>query len=979
MSRAHNLIQINRRKRRHTRRNSGLRVGLSCGLILCFLFFLSSISIAWLYSNITEGLPSPEELPALLEPTSGRLLTPTKIYDRSGSNLLVELRNPAINQNVYLTSNTNWLNQQSDKIVYQKIPPILMLTTVAASDAGFWNHAGYSLKGLLTQEHPTIAQRLVNDYLLWGEPSGIRKALRERLLAAQITSLYGRDKILEWFINYADYGNYTYGAANAAKAYFNKDAGNLNLIEAAILAGTAETPLLNPWDAAIIASERGNQILQSMLAKSWISQDQVDQANREAFIFEKPLLASNSIAPDFVDYTMAQLNSKINMERLKRGGFTIFSTLDYNLQAQTVCTVKTQLDQLRGKSELVTAFNGEECTAARLLPTLVGANAGVDRSTMAGVLVMDPQKGEILAMTSDGVNLFANWYSGAYSANTIWQKHSTGTVLTPLIYLTALTRGFTLASLVWDIPPQESLIIPNPDNKFHGPLRLRIALANDYIAPALNVEDQIGIENVNTISKQFGISIDTLANNASAADILINSKASLVEISQFYAAIANQGNQTGWMEINPVENHNSNLVKPIAVLSVEDDLGNILIDNEKQVEEKTVTTPQLAYLLTNALSDKASAYQTLGHPNVLEVGFQTAAKQGKTYSDDASGWTVGYTPELLVGVWTGVDKQENDVSSPVVSSSLWRAIMQYASKTTSPSGWVTPAGITSLKVCDPSGMLPSDNCPDTVEEVFMAGTEPTEADNLFRSLEINKETGLLATVFTPVDFIEKKVFIDFPPDAMSWAISSGLNVAPTSYDIIAPDNSSKKNVAITSPKLFSYVSGLVDIKGSAAGEGFKAYRVQVGKGVNPTQWLQIGDDISTPVFNGSLMQWDTSKLDGLYAVQLTVIQNENRIENTFTQVTVDNHPPEILIAYPADGQKIPRNSNGVLTIQLDVTDNLGINQVEMFIDNKSIATLYQAPYAYSWEAQKGKHTLRILTTDVAGNTAEKEITFSVLP
>ncbi len=979
MSRAQNLIQINRRKRRHSRRNSGLRVGLSCGLFLCFLFFLSGISIAWLYSNITEGLPSPEELSTLLEPSSGRLLTPTKIYDRSGSNVLVELKNPAINQNVYLTSNTQWLNQQNDKIEYQKIPPILMLTTVAASDAGFWNHAGYSLKGLFTQEHPTIAQRLVNDFLLWQEPPGIRKALRERLLAAQITSLYGRDKILEWFINYTDYGNYTYGAANAAKAYFNKDAGNLTLVEAAILAGTAEAPLLDPWNAAPIASERGNQIIQSMLAKGWISQDQVELSEQEAFTFEKPLLVSNTIAPDFVDYTMAQLDGKINLERVKRGGFNIYSTVDFNLQAQTECTIKTRLNQLRGENEPVTTFNGEGCTAALLLPTLVNDNASANKSSMVGVLVLNPKNGEILAMTSAGVDLSTNWYSGAYSANSIWQKHPTGTVLTPLIYLTALTRGFTLASLVWDIPPQEPLIIPNPENKFHGPLRLRIALANDYMAPALNIEEQIGIDNVNSITKQFGISTDGLANNTSASDILINSKASLIEISQFYAAIANQGNQTGWIDRNSLTNHNSNLVKPIAILSVEDDLGNILIDNEKQVEEKTVTTPQLAYLLTNALSDKASAYQTLGHPNVLEVGFQTAAKQGKTYSDDGSAWTVGYTPELLVSVWTGAEKQEKEVSSTDMPSSLWRAIMQYASKTIPPSGWDTPAGLTSIKVCDPSGMLPSNNCPNSVEEVFMTGTEPTEQDNLFRSLEVNRETGLLATVFTPVDFLEKKVFIDFPANAMSWAISSGLNVAPTSYDIIAPDNSANKNVTITSPKIFSYVSGLVDIKGTAAGQGFTAYRVQVGKGVNPAQWLQIGTDMTTPVTNGSLIKWDTSILDGLYAIQLTVVKNENLIENTFTQVTVDNQPPEIMVAYPQDGQEIPRNNNGLLTIQLNVTDNLGINQVELFVDNKSIATLYQAPFAYSWETQKGKHTLLVKTTDVAGNTAEKEITFTVMP
>ncbi|MEN6394294.1 MAG: transglycosylase domain-containing protein, partial [Anaerolineaceae bacterium] len=139
------------------------------------------------------------------------------------------------------------------------------MTTLATSDPGFWNHPGITFKGFFTDENPTLAQRLVDDFLLWQEPPGIRKSFRERLLAVQITSLFGREKILEWFINYAGYGNYTVGAAAASKAYLNKDAGKLTLTEAAIIAATAEAPLLNPWDAPKVASERGQKIVQSMI------------------------------------------------------------------------------------------------------------------------------------------------------------------------------------------------------------------------------------------------------------------------------------------------------------------------------------------------------------------------------------------------------------------------------------------------------------------------------------------------------------------------------------------------------------------------------------------------------------------------------------------------------------------------------------------------------------------------------------------
>ncbi|MBN1537889.1 MAG: transglycosylase domain-containing protein [Anaerolineales bacterium] len=979
MSRAQKPIQIRRRKRRLTPRNSGMRLGLSCGLVLCFTLFLLSISIAWAYSNITQDLPSPEVLRSLLDPSPGHLLTPTRIYDRSGAKLLTTLNNSLIGQNIYLTSNPNLASKQNDLLDFQNIPPILILTTVAASDPGFWNHAGFSLNGFFTQEHPTIAQRLVNDFLLWQESPGIRKAIRERLLAAQITSLYGREKILEWFINYADYGYYTFGAADASKAYFNKEAGNLTLTEAAILAATAEAPLLNPWDAAVVAHERGNLIIQSMLANGWISQEQADKAALETFLFDKPLIASQTIAPDFIDYTLSQLENKNLLERVKRGGFIIITTLDYTLQAQTECAINAQINLLRGEGEIPMAFTGEECLAANLLPTLVGENVNTGQAINTGVLIVQPQNGEILTMTSVNSQNPFHWFPGAFTSNSVWQEHSTGTILTPLVYLTALTRGFTLASLVWDIPPQEPLSFPNPDDEYHGPMRLRIALVNDYMPPALEIIEQIGVQNVKSIAKQFGIPLDNSVNSNSASEILINSNAPLLEITQFYAAIANQGNQRGWIDKNSTENHHTISVKPVAVLSVEDEFGNTWIDNTDELKEKTVTTPQLAYLLTDALSDKASTWQTLGHPNVLEVGFQAAAKQGKTYSSDSSAWTIGYTPELVVSVWTGKNTQATEISSPEVSSSLWRAIMQFASKIYPPSSWETPSGITKRLVCDPSGMLPSTNCSDSVEEVFMAGTEPTEADTLFQSLEVNRETDLLATVFTPADLIENKVFIDFPAEAMSWAVSSGLDVPPISYDVISPGNVSNSNVKITSPTTFAYVGGEVDIKGTAKGDGFQYYRLQVGKGVNPSQWLQIGEDVMKPVSDGLLMKWDTSQLDGLYAIQLTVIQNENRIENTFSQVTVDNQPPDLSIIYPQDKQKITLNGSSKVTIQLDINDNLGIDQVDILIDEKSIATLYQSPFAYSWEAKMGDHTLLVKAIDMAGNISESNFSFSISP
>jgi len=196
-----------------------------------------------------------------------------------------------------------------------------------------------------------------------------------------------------------------------------------------------------------------------------------------------------------------------------------------------------------------------------------------------------------------------------------------------------------------------------------------------------------------------------------------------------------------------------------------------------------------------------------------------------------------------------------------------------------------PAGVTEMEVCDPSGLLPTADCPNIVREVFLNGSEPIQSDNLFRAFAVNRETGLLATVFTPPDLVEQRVFMILPARARAWAAAAGIPVPPEAYDAIqlaAPN----PDVNITSPALFAEVSGRVQITGTAAGEGFQYYRIQVGQGLNPRAWIQIGGNVTAPVTNGLLAEWDTDGLGGLYAVQLVVVYGDQRVEMAVIQVTV---------------------------------------------------------------------------------------------
>jgi hypothetical protein len=199
-------------------------------------------------------------------------------------------------------------------------------------------------------------------------------------------------------------------------------------------------------------------------------------------------------------------------------------------------------------------------------------------------------------------------------------------------------------------------------------------------------------------------------------------------------------------------------------------------------------------------------------------------------------------------------------------------------------GWALPADVSVINVCDPSGMLPTADCPNLVSEVFINGNEPIQPDNMYRKYAINRETGLLATVFTLPQLIEDRVYLVVPPDARSWAEGAGLEIPPAAYDVIqAPQINPSVN--ITSPEMFAEINGVVKITGTAAGENFSSYRVLVGRGLNPQEWIQVAEG-NQPITNGVVGEWDTSELSGLYAMQLQVVRSDQRVETAIIQVTV---------------------------------------------------------------------------------------------
>lgn len=815
---------------------------ISTGILISLLLAAVIVIGAFAYADITRDLPSTEILPRLLNPPDGLLLQPTRIYDRTGLQLLYTF-SPTDTPRRYIP-----VNEQNP----QHIPEDLINAVIAVADPQFRTHSGYAIQGYNDPElHPTIAQKLVSDLMLYNEPPSLRRAIRERILAAQITAQFGRAQIIEWYLNSAHFGNYAFGVEAAAQLYFDKPAGELTLAESAILAAVSETPALNPLDAPQVALQRGREVIYLLNGLGIISNENTVNA-----LAETPAIQSDEpapptplkVAPAFVNMVLSQLDSQIPLERIERGGLTIITTLDYDLQKQASCVTEVYAARMAGLPE-----PERECDSARLLPSLPPAVTYADSS--ASALILDPNTGQVLALVGETIR-------GVETP--LVSAHKPGSSLDAFVYLTGFTRGLSPGSLTWDIPPEGDAanegIIQNFDGKYHGPMRLKIALANDYQVPVETLKKQMGIENVTKIASSFGIDV--------------NADVSMLKLAGAYGVFGTQGVYFG-------QNMDDEFM-PAAVLRVESVERTVLLDWSLP-QAQTVVTPAMAYLMTHVLSDEPARWQSLGKPNVLEIGRPAGVKVGQTI-DGGDAWVVGFTPSYVVVTWTGV-RGEGDKVTPRFPSVLWNALMQTVSEGKPANGWAAPPGVTAMTVCDPSGMLPTRECPNLVTEVFLSGSEPIQADNMYREFSINRETGLLATVFTPPELIDTRVYMLVPENAREWAQSAGLDIPPASYDAIQPPPINPA-ANITSPQLFADVNGVVQITGTASGDGFLYYRVQVGKGLNPQEWIQLGSDVIAPVESGALAEWDTEGLSGLYAVQLVVVREGQVVDMAVIQVTI---------------------------------------------------------------------------------------------
>ncbi len=999
MPRATDLIR-HRQARRATARQGTQRVlrGLAgsaltvAGVVLLSLAAAVGL-LAGVYAYYTRDLPSAAALGEAFNPLTSEFFQTTQIYDRTGTHLLYEVIDPRGGDRQYVN--------------YSTLPLAVISATVAIEDKTFFTNPGYDLVGITRalvsnlrgeaiQGGSSITQQLVKNTLIpleqRTEQSYSRK-IREILLAAEITRQYTKEQILEWYVNTNFYGNLAYGIDAAALVYFGKHATDLTLGEAALLAAIPQSPGINPVADPQGAFDRQAVVLAVMLREGFITPAQAIAAGTETLTIQPPTRRFDLVAPHFSVMVRQQLVDLFGEDQVNRGGLRVTTTLDLDLQHQAECVTRTQIARLSGgdptlvvPAEAPAGQASAPCPAAADLPPLNEADVGVDHHvTNAAIVMLRPETGEILALVGS-VDYWNADIDGNFNIAVDGQRQP-GSSFKPFTYLEAFRTGaYTPATMLLDIPSTftqangEPYVPENYDRRFHGPVSLRTALARSYNIPAVQLINQVGVDNVIRLAHHLGInSLDT--GQYGLALTLGGGEVTLMDMTYAFSVFANMGVMAGQPVPPEQQRPGYRQLDPVAILRVQDRTGAILYERDAPVTQ-SILSPDRVYLINNVLSDNEARVAAFGSGNPLELADRPAAAKTGTTNDFHDNWTIGYVPRLAVGVWVGnADNTEmRSVTGLTGAAPIWHALMTYGAEALNlpPLGWSAPPNILSLTVCEPSGLLPTAYCRQTREEVFALGTQPTAPDNIWLPVALNRETGKRATACTPPELIEQKYYQILPPEAADWVRTANLPQPPTEYDTFAGACLSTGDAQIALPQPFAYVHGIVDLVGTARGENFAFFRLQAGPGLFPQTWTQIEGDRGETVENGILQPWNTTGLDGLYSVQLVVVKNDPAggpfiFETSTIQVTVDNQPPTISLLSPLPDTEYLLADDESVVIQPQVQDNLSLARVVFYVDGLAVTSATVAPYSTRWKINGlGPHTLQVRAYDAAGNFTDSE-------
>ncbi len=533
-----------------------------------------------------------------------------------------------------------------------------------------------------------------------------------------------------------------YGVEAASQTYFGKPANELLLPECALIAGLPQAPgVYNPFTNPDLAKQRQIIVLGLMEKQGYISHDKRVEAEMTPISYNPAPYPIE--APHFIWIIKDQIDKMISEGTLSsHQSLIVRTTLDVDTQHLAEETLKRHIEEFKKVNDAIS-----------------------HNVNNAALVVIDPQDGEILALVGSA-DYFDESIDGALDMAT--SPRQTGSAFKPLIYALALdpTRlnTWTPATSILDVSttfithdgtPYTPI---NYDSREHGPVSVREALGSSLNIPAVKTLQEVGIENTINLAHRLGITSLSDAGGYDLSLALGGGQISLLQLSTAYAALANKGYYTGNTSILDIHDADGNLLYTQA--------GNPALQ---------IFDPRVAWLISDILSDDSARSIGFGPNSTLKLDRTAAVKTGTT-TNFHDNWTIGYTPDLLVGVWVGNSGYEamHNVTGLTGAAPIWHEVMRKLLQGQPDHPFERPTGLTQVEVCNLSGLLPTSACQHTYKEWFIAGTEPAQTDSYYQQVWIDPLTNSITDDLTPIDRRKSITVLDLPIEAESWARLQGL-------------------------------------------------------------------------------------------------------------------------------------------------------------------------------------------------------------
>ncbi len=630
----------------------------------------------------------------------------------------VEGHRPSLVSKVYAADEETVLGEFFEEkrllVSLDRIPQHLIDALIATEDRKFYEHTGIDFhriagaalsdlrEGATRQGGSTITQQLARNLFLTHERVWSRK-IKEALLALKIERTYSKDEILERYLNQIYFGHGAYGVEAAALRFFSKHVEELSLAEAALLVGLpgnpgSFSPILHP-DAAV---DRRRTVLASMVAFGRLDAESAREIGATPLELD-PSPRHQSRAPHVAEWVRRRLEPIYGSALVHQGGLRIFTTIDADLQAAA------QEELEKGLATQETRKEYEVSRASYLERIEAGETFGGNYSpyVQGALMAVDPHSGRLLALVG------SRDFTESQFNRAVQAPRQVGSLFKPIVMATAFQLGRTAADIVLDGPivmdtGSDELWEPhNYDRTFLGPITLRTGLMLSRNLATIRLALDIGIEPIVALARSLGIEsplppVPSLA--IGAGDI------TLWEMVRVYTALANSGV----------------LVEPYGVVRVEDASGRVL--EEHGPRRRAVLSEPIAYLVTSLL--RSVMEEGTGKP-ARAWGFKrpAAGKTGTT-DDYVDAWFMGFTPELLAGVWVGFDDRTTlgkKQAGSVVALPIWTEFMKRALQGKAVLDFPVPDGVVSAEICPVTGQRRGVHCPSSRSEVFLPGSEPTLA------------------------------------------------------------------------------------------------------------------------------------------------------------------------------------------------------------------------------------------------------------